>query len=111
MEALQTLRQIGPFAVGHTLADAWLVESLAITSDGFVVALSGQHGRARFEVTCARSEHRSPFDLGPAHIFYSRHVEFRVLEAAGWALQRQVRDAAEGHDICDALTDWRLSAQ
>jgi hypothetical protein len=104
-------RQVGPFAVGQTLAPGWSVDALTISDGGFVAALSGRPGRAAFEVTCASSEHRSPFDLGAAHIFYSSDVEFRDLEAVGWAFQAQLRKAADGQDLCDRLVSWRTSAQ
>jgi hypothetical protein len=107
----KSLRQIGPFAVGQVLTEGWAVESLTVSDDGFVAALSGKPGRAAFEVTCAASEHRSPFDLGAAHIFYSSDLEFRELEAVGVAFQEQVRRAAEDNDICDRLASWRMAAQ
>ncbi len=103
-------RLIGPFAVGQTLADGWSIESLTMSAEGFVATLSGQQGRAAFEVTCADSEHRSPFDLGAAHIFYSSRLEFHDLEAVGRAVQAQVHNAA-GQDVCSRLADWRKAAQ
>jgi hypothetical protein len=107
----RTLRRIGPFAVGQRLVEDWSVDSLTITDDGLVAALSGGSGRAAFEVSCASSAHSSPFDLGQAHIFYSSDLAFDDLEAVGLAFQAQVRRAAEGQDICDRLLSWRRSAE
>jgi hypothetical protein len=106
-----SLQRIGPFAVGQSLAETWSVDSLGLTDDGFVVAVSRQRSRASFELTCASSPHRSPFDLGAAHIFYSSDLEFRDFEAAGWQLQAQLREAADGHDICDRVRSWRTAAR
>jgi len=109
--ATSVLRKVGPFAVGERFAGRWSVESLSLREDGFVVVLSGEPGRAAFEVTCAPSEHRSPFDLGAAHIFYSSDLEFRSFEDLGWAFQERVRRASRGTDLCDTLAVWRNSAQ
>jgi hypothetical protein len=106
-----SLAQVGPFAVGQTLAPAWSVDALTLSDRGFVTALSGTAGRATFEVTCAPTELRSPFDLGAAHILYSSQVEFRELEAAGWAVRDRVREAAHGQDVCDTVNSWRTSAE
>lgn len=106
-----SLQRLGPFAVGQTLADTWSVDSLGLTDDGFVVAVSRQRGRASFELTCASSPHDSPFDLGAAHIFYSSDLELRDFEAAGWQLQAQIREAADGHDICDRVRSWQTAAR
>ncbi len=104
------LRQVGPFAVGQTIANAWSVDSLDVRGAGFVIALSGEPGLASFEITCAASPARSPFDVGPAHIFYPNNVEFRHVEPLGRALQERVRAAAEGQDICKRLESWRAAA-
>lgn len=106
-----SLQQVGPFSVGQTLAAGWSVDSLTVSNDGFAAVLSGTPGRAAFEVTCARSDHRSPFDLGAAHLFYTSDLEFRDLEAVGRAFQEQVRKATEGEDICARLASWRTAAQ
>jgi hypothetical protein len=103
------IRQLGPFALGQTLAEEWTVDALAISDGGFVATLSGKPGRAAFEVTCAASPHRSPFDLGAAHIFYSSDLKFHDLETAGWAVQKEVRMAAADKDICDSVARWRMS--
>jgi hypothetical protein len=104
------LAQIGPFAVGQVLAEEWAVESLALSDGGFVVALAGQPGRARFELTCAASDLRSPFDLGAAHIFYSSDLDVQVLGAPARAVQEQVRYTTGGQDICDQIGSWRRVA-
>jgi hypothetical protein len=103
------LRQIGPFVVGATLADDWSIDRLTIGERGFVIALRGSAGTARFEVTCTASEHRSPFDLGAAHIFYSQDVAFDSLEGAGTALREAVRSAAGDVQVCDAIAAWRAA--
>lgn len=103
--------QVGPFAVGLTLATGWTVDALTISDKGFIVACSGKAGRVKFELTCSASEHRSPFDLGAAHIFYSNDLSFDELEEVGWAVQALVQRAAAGGDICERLALWRESAQ
>jgi hypothetical protein len=105
------LSQVGPFTVGQTLAAEWSIESLTLSDDGFVAALSGTPGRAAFEVTCSSSPHRSPFDLGPAHIFYSSELQFPDLEAVGLAVRDEVRKAADGGEVCDRVASWRTSAR
>jgi uncharacterized membrane protein YphA (DoxX/SURF4 family) len=105
-----SLRQVGPFVVGQTVMPGWLVDSLEVTGEGFVAVLSGKPGHAKFEVTCAASQYRSPFDLGGAHIFYANNLAFRELEAAGWAFRAELKNAAAGDDICGRLQDWRTSA-
>jgi hypothetical protein len=104
------LQRFGPFSVGHAVA-GWTIESLTLSDRGVVVALTGAPGRARFELTCAVSELRSPFDLGPAHLFYSNDVEFRDLEAVGQALRARVRSAVGDQDVCTHLASWRAAAQ
>lgn len=86
--------------------EAWIVASLKATATGFGVALTGPAGEVAFELTCAASEHRSPFDLGPLHIFYSSSLPFEELEAAGRAVQSQTRRAAAGSDPCRMLESW-----
>jgi hypothetical protein len=108
---VSALRQVGPFAVGNALGDGWSIQSMNLSDGGLMLAMSGAPGRARFEVTCAPSPHRSPFDLGAAHIFYSKDLEFHQLEAVGRRLQEKVRAAAEGRDVCEALAAWRTAAQ
>jgi hypothetical protein len=103
-------QQVGPFAVGQSVTDTWVIDALTVTHEVIIVALTSRLGRARFEVTC-HSEHRSPFDLGPAHILYSQHTEFGALEGAGWALRQRLEEAAEGADVCERLADWRRSVQ
>jgi uncharacterized membrane protein len=109
--AIAPLQQVGPFAVGQTLAESWTVASLDWSDGGFVIALSGKPGLARFGLSCAPSEHRGPFDLGAARIFYFHDLEFRELEAVGWAVREEVRRATEGRDVCATLASWRSSAQ
>ena len=105
-----TLRQVGPFGVGQTLAGDWAIDALSLSDGGFVASLSGSPGRAAFEVTCAPSKHRSPFDIGAAHIFYSSDLDYRDLETVGFAVQARVRQAAGGDDVCDAVVSWRTEA-
>jgi hypothetical protein len=104
------LRQIGPFVVGATLVDDWSIDRLAMGERGFTITLRGGAGNARFDVTCAPSEHRSPFDLGAAHIFYSNDVSFRSLEKAGKALRETLRRSAGAVEVCDAIATWCTEA-
>ena len=104
------LRRIGPFAVGEQLAETWSIDSLDLSDDGFTITLSGEPGRARFDLTCS-SRGSSPFDVGAAHVLYSRHVDFRDLEAVGRAVQEEFRTATKGQDVCDQLRSWRTAAQ
>lgn len=99
-------RRIGPLALGQELDAGWVVDALRLTDDGFVVGASAAPGRADFEITCAVSERRSPFDVEAAHIFYSSPLPFESLAPAGRALQRQISAAASGREICDALREW-----
>lgn len=102
-------RRVGPFVAGQSLTPSWVVEDLIVTDDAIVVAVRGQAGRARFELTC-RATHHSPFDLGTMRILYSQHVPFQALEAAGWELRRQVEQATRGSDACAALAAWRRAS-
>src|SRR5262249_53186311 len=104
------LRQIGPFVLGATLVDGWSIDRLAIGERGFTITLRGGAGNARFDVTCAPSEHNSPFDVGAAHIFYSNDVSFRSIEQAGKALRETVRRAAGAVEVCDAIATWCTEA-
>jgi hypothetical protein len=106
------LRRVGPFTVGRALGNEWSVEALELSDDGIVIAFSGTPGRVRFELTCAASEHRSPFDLGAAKLFYfSSDLPAREIQTVGRALAAQVRQAAGDQDICAALSSWRSSVQ
>jgi hypothetical protein len=98
--------RIGPFVVGQSLLDGWRVELLRVDQQGLVAWLSGTPGRAAFEISCAPSEHRSPFDLGALHIFYSSELPLPDLQAVGSAVQEQIRRAAEGGDVCGMLAAW-----
>jgi hypothetical protein len=104
------LLAVGPFAVGQIFAKNWAVESLSLSDQGVVVAIVGTAGRARFELTCARSDRRSPFDLGPARIFYSSDLDLGELEGAGRALQAYVQETAGDGDLCASLASWRSGA-
>ena len=108
--APSALRNVGPFTVGQNVADSWSIDALIVTDEAVILELAGQPGRSRFELTC-RSQFRSPFDLGKAHILYSQHTEFSALEAAGWALRRQLEAAVQGSDVCDRLAEWREAAR
>ena len=109
--ATPPLRHVGPFTVGQRLAGEWSIEALDLSDAGLIIALSGTPGRVRFELTCARSEHRSPFDVGAAHLFYSSNdLSRRELEAVGEALRERVRQSADP-DICAAVVSWRRSVQ
>ena len=99
-------QRIGPFSLGDHVTDEWSIEALSPTDGGFTVTLLGPAGRARFEVNCADVEHRSPFDVGAAHIFYSRDVPFPIVQPLGSALRDRVRSAAAPHDPCQAINDW-----
>ncbi len=109
--AVTALRQIGPFVVGAPLADGWSVQTLEISEGGFIARLSGGAAPLSFEVTCASSEHRSPFDLEGAHIFYSSTLELAALRAAGDSVRERVREAAAGRDVCAQIASWRASAR
>jgi len=100
------LQQVGPLSVGQILCDGWSIESLAVRDGGIVIAVVGAPGTARFEVTCAASEQRSPFDVGDGHIFYSNDLAYRDLEAPGRALSEYLRRAAADRDVCAALSSW-----
>ena len=86
------------------------MESLSLSDQGLVVAIAGTAGRARFELTCARSDKRSPFDLGPARIFYSSDLDLGELEGVGRALQAYVQETAGDGDLCASLASWRSGA-
>jgi hypothetical protein len=105
------LRRLGPFSVGQRLAASWSIESLHADDEGLLIGVSGPPGRARFELTCASSQRRSPFDLGAAHIFYSSDVEPSQLQAVGSAVREQIRAAAAGGDVCELLASWRTAAR
>lgn len=100
-------RHIGPFSVGQTLADEWSLDSLTNSEEGFIASLSGARGQAAFEITCSPSAHRSPFDFGPAHIFYSSQLEFHDLDALGQAFREEIREATNEENVCEKLADWR----
>jgi hypothetical protein len=110
MATVAILRQVGPFGVGQVLAEGWTIDSFDLSEDGFSITLMGAAGRARFDITCS-SRGNSPFDVGDAHILYSRHVDFADLEAVGKAVQEQFRKATEGHDVCERVLFWRTAAQ
>jgi hypothetical protein len=104
------LRQVGPFTVGQTVAQAWSIESLQLRENGLLVTLVGEPGRVRFDLTCS-SSHSSPFDVGDAHVLYWRDMEFQKLEAAGRAVQEELRRATGGRKVCEQLLSWRTAAQ
>ena len=99
-------RQIGPFVVGAPLVDDWSIDGLAIADHGFTVTLRGSAGSARFGVTCAAFEHKTPFDVGAAHIFYFNDASFDSLAGAGKALRETVRRAAGKVEVCHAIAAW-----
>jgi hypothetical protein len=111
LPTIPVFRQIGPFAVGQTLAGTWSVDFLDLRDGGFMVTLTGERGRARFDLTCDASRGTGPFDLGTGHILYSRDMDFRDLEAVGRAMQAAVGRAAEGRDVCEQFLAWRMAAQ
>jgi hypothetical protein len=100
-----SVQQIGPLVVGATLVHDWSIDRLTIDDRGFVVTLRGGAGNARFAVTCAASDHKSPFDLGAAHISFN-DVPFASLEEAGKALRETMRRAAGEVDVCEAIATW-----
>jgi len=105
-----TAGPIGPFAVGQALASGWTIADLQAAGDGITLLATGAPGRVRFELTCADSPHRSPFDLGPLHIFHSNDLPFAAIEDAGAALRGRVREAAATDDPCAQLARWRAAA-
>ena len=104
------LSRIGPLAVGQNIAGNWQVGALELRGDGFAVRLTRPQGHASLELTCARSVHRSPFDVGAAHIFYSNDVQFDDVKVAGRAVQELLRTAAGRGDVCETLKAWRVAA-
>lgn len=104
------LRVIGPFRVGQSPAADWAIVGLEPSDTGFIVRLEGGRGAAAFEVTCAESPHRSPFDLDGVHVFYSSALPFEALEEAGVAVRDAVR-AAAGGDPCARIGEWRAPAE
>jgi hypothetical protein len=111
LATVPTLQRVGPFTVGQRLAQTWSVDALDLSDEGFIVTTSGAPGRARFELTCAASQKRSPFDLGGTHIFYSSDLDVRDFEAAAWEVQAQLRRAADGRDTCELVQSWRAAAE
>ncbi len=105
------LSQVGPFIVGAPVTDGWTLQALELSESGFIATLTGGPGPLSFEVTCATSEHQSPFDLEDAHIFYSSALEFSALQAAGVSVRERVREAAAGGDVCAQIAAWRASAR
>ena len=106
-----SIRRIGPFEIGQTLAREWTINALELSEEGIIVRLAGPHGGVAFEVTCASSPHRSPFDLAGAHIFYSSGLELRVFEAAGRAVRKTIPEAPGESDVCGRVRQWRASAR
>ena len=104
------LREIGPLAVGQSLADGWNLDALELRHAGVVATVSGQRGRIEFEVTCAPSPYRSPFDIGELHIFYSTEVAREEFLPVGSALQKIVQRAAAGGDPCERFAGWRAAS-
>jgi hypothetical protein len=92
--------------VGTRLVGDWSIDGLAIADHGFTVTLRGSAGSARFGVTCAPFEHKTPFDVGAAHIFYFNDSPFDSLEGTGKALRETVRRAAGKDNVCDAIAAW-----
>ena len=88
------------------MVDDWSIDRLTIGERGFIITLHGGAGIARFEVTCAASEHRSPFDVGAAHIFYPNNVPFDSVRDVGTALRETVRRTAREAQVCDAIAAW-----
>lgn len=105
------LRQVGPFSIGEAMTDGWSVDTLELTSDGFVMMLVGEPGRVRFEVTCASSPHRSPFDLGPVHVFFSNNVATKEVDEVGREIQARLRNVGEERVLCDEVRRWRAAAE
>lgn len=105
-----TLAQVGPFALGQTVVGDWTIESLRLSEQGIEVAVVGGRGRASFELTCAVSEQRSPFDLDAAHLFYSSPLALSDVSVPGAALREQIRAAAGSGDVCEQVAGWRRTA-
>ena len=105
----QTSQRIGPFSLGDHVTEEWSIEALSPTDGGFSVTLLGSAGLTRFEVNCTDVDHRSPFDVGSAHIFYSLDVPFSIVRPLGDALRERIRSAAAPHDPCQAVNQWMQS--
>jgi hypothetical protein len=103
-------RRIGPFSLGDHVTDDWSIAALSPTDGGFTVTLLGPAGRARFEVTCTDVGHRSPFDVGSAHIFYPLDVPLPIVQPIGDALHDRVRRATAPQDPCQAMNGWMREA-
>ncbi len=104
-------RRIGPFAVGDEVAQGWAIERLTPTPEGFRVTVNGPAGQARFDVNCVDVEHRSPFDVGRAHIFYPRDVPLSLVEPVGNVLRDRLQSAAAARDPCQVVNDWTASVR
>jgi hypothetical protein len=101
------LREMGPLGVGQRVAEGWNVEALAMSDTSIVATVSGPSGRIAFELTCAPSPYRSPFDIGGLHIFYQSDVAIEELRPVGWAVQKILRRAVADGNPCDRLAQWR----
>jgi hypothetical protein len=102
--------RVGPFTVGQSLAGNWHIDLLEARPNGFMVRVKSDLGQARFDLTCAAGG-SGPFDVGDAHIFYSRDLDLEQIEAVGRALQAEVRRATGGRDACEQLRGWQAAAQ
>ncbi|MEO8601509.1 MAG: hypothetical protein ABI629_02925 [bacterium] len=103
------LERLGPFRRGQRLNTGWTVVGLDVSGEGIVATLSGPAGAAAFEVTCAASEQRSPFDTPSAHIFYTSDVAFADLDATGQAVRAVVQQAAAEDELCARVSAWRVA--
>lgn len=101
----QVVEAVGPFRLGAHLGVDWVLQSLRLGDKSFELTLSGAKGKSRFEITCADSPHDSPFDLPPAHIFYSQDLPFTDIETVGRELQEQLQREA-GSRICETISAW-----
>lgn len=104
-EPTPRLEQIGPFSVGQDLGDGWKIASLDRTVNSVVVGVQGAPGVSRFEITCRETSDSSPFDLGKAHLFYSRDLEFDEIREVGQTLRARLEEVSE-NDVCATISRW-----
>jgi hypothetical protein len=86
--ATPALRQIGPFAVGQTIAGSWSIDMLDLSDGGFIVATAKSGARARFELTCASVATQQPVR--------SRRSACLLLQQSGFRAARASRPRRAG---------------